>query len=330
MDRSYYLFSSGAFRRRDNTLVLEKQDGEKVFIPIETVYDIYSFGDIDFNSDLMDFLGMRGISLHFFNYFGYYSGSFYPREKLVSGDLVVRQAAFYSDESKRAFLARRFVSGAAENIIRNLKYYDVRGRDLSDKCEEIKNLIGGLQRFGSVSEIMGIEGNIRKIYYSCWEDIIKQDIEFEKRVKRPPDNMVNSLISLLNSVLYTKTVTEIYKTQLNPSISYLHEPSTKRFSLALDISEIFKPLIVDRLIFRLLNKNIISENDFVKDEGYLRLKPASLKTVILELDNFMLTTIMHRTLNRNISYRHLIRLELYKLIKHLLEEKEYVPFKIWW
>ena len=330
MDRSYYLFSSGAFRRRDNTLVLEKQDGEKVFIPIETVYDIYSFGDIDFNSDLMDFLGMRGISLHFFNYFGYYSGSFYPREKLVSGDLVVRQAAFYSDESKRAFLARRFVSGAAENIIRNLKYYDARGRDLNDKYEEIKNLIGGLQRFGSVSEIMGIEGNIRKIYYSCWEDIIKQDIEFEKRVKRPPDNMVNSLISLLNSVLYTKTVTEIYKTQLNPSISYLHEPSTKRFSLALDISEIFKPLIVDRLIFRLLNKNIISENDFVKDEGYLRLKPASLKTVILELDNFMLTTIMHRTLNRNISYRHLIRLELYKLIKHLLEEKEYVPFKIWW
>ena len=59
---------------------------------------------------------------------------------------------------------------------------------------------------------MGIEGNIRKVYYESWKIIIDQDIDFEKRVKRPPDNLVNTLISFMNTVIYTKTLSEIYKT----------------------------------------------------------------------------------------------------------------------
>ncbi|NLL56363.1 MAG: type I-B CRISPR-associated endonuclease Cas1 [Clostridiales bacterium] len=330
MDRSYYLFSSGQLKRNNNTLRLLKNDGSYGDIPIETVYDIYSFGDIVFNSDLVDFLGAKGVCLHFFNYYGYYSASLYPREKLVSGQLLVNQVQHYVESDKRNLLAKLFVKGAAENLLRNLKYYNNRGKDLSNYILNIENIYKSLWEQNSIPEIMGIEGNIRKIYYSAWNIIINQQIDFDKRTKRPPDNMINCLISLLNSILYTKTVSEIYKTQLNPSISYLHQPSSKRFSLSLDISEIFKPLIVDRLIFRLLNRNMISQNDFVKKEGFLRLKPAKLKEVIIELDNFMLTTVHHRNLNRSVSYRHLIRLEIYKIIKHLIEEHQYCPFKIWW
>lgn len=330
MNRSYYLFSSGQLKRNDNTVRLIKSDGTHGDIPIETVYDIYSFGDITFNSDLIDFLGSKGVCLHFFNYFGYYSASLYAREKLVSGDLLVKQVQHYENMEKRTYLAKAFVRGSAENLLRNLKYYKNRGKDVDAYIKDIENILSHLSRQSIIPEIMGVEGNIRKIYYSAWNTIVNQQIDFVKRVKRPPDNMINCLISLLNSVLYTKVVSEIYKTQLNPSISYLHQPSTKRFSLSLDLSEIFKPLIVDRLIFRLLNKNMISENDFVKEEGFLRLKPSRIKEVIKELDEFMLTTVKHRNLNRDVSYRHLIRLEIYKLIKHLIGEKEYEPFKIWW
>lgn len=105
-----------------------------------------------------------------------------------------------------------------------------------------------------IDQLMGIEGNIRKKYYEAWSVIINQEIEFEKRVTHPPDNMINSLISFVNSLIYSKTLTEIYHTQLNPTISYLHEPGSRRYSLCLDLSEIFKPLIGDRLIFSLLNK----------------------------------------------------------------------------
>ena len=330
MDKSYYIFSSGTLKRKDNTLCLIKNRDEKVFIPIENVYDLYIFSDININSDLIDFLGSKAICLHFFNYYGYYSGTLYPREKQVSGDLIVNQVQHFIDNNKRKNLAKKFVSGAAENILRNLKYYQNRERDLNKEIEAIISLNNNLEKYDSINEIMGLEGNIRKIYYSSWTKIINQKIDFHKRVKRPPDNMINTMISFLNSVFYTKTISEIYRTQLHPSISYLHKPSSKRFSLSLDISEVFKPLIVDRLIFRLLNKKIISENDFVKEEGFLRFKPSKIKELIKYLDDYMIETIMHRSLKRNVSYRHLIRLELYKLIKHLIGDKEYNPFKIWW
>lgn len=258
MDKSYYIFSSGTLKRKDNTLCLIKNRDEKVFIPIENVYDLYIFSDININSDLIDFLGSKAICLHFFNYYGYYSGTLYPREKQVSGDLIVNQVQHFIDNNKRKNLAKKFVSGAAENILRNLKYYQNRERDLNKEIEAIISLNNNLEKYDSINEIMGLEGNIRKIYYSSWTKIINQKIDFHKRVKRPPDNMINTMISFLNSVFYTKTISEIYRTQLHPSISYLHEPSSKRFSLSLDISEVFKPLIVDRLIFRLLNKKIIS------------------------------------------------------------------------
>ena len=142
--------------------------------------------------------------------------------------------------------------------------------------------------------------------------------------------MVNVLISLLNSVLYTKTLSIIYQTELNPTISYLHEPGTKRFSLTLDITEIFKPLVVDRTIFSLLNKNIITKEDFIKEDYYLRMKDDAVKTTISELENTLKRTIMHQSLKREVTYERLIKLELYKLIKHLMNDKKYEGFKIWW
>ncbi len=137
---------------------------------------------------------------------------------------------------------------------------------------QIGSLSNKLEYGQTINEIMGIEGNIRKIYYSTWNDIVKQDINFKKRVKRPPDNMINTLISFINSLIYTTTLGEIYKTQLNPTVSFLHEPGTKRFSLSLDISEIFKPLIGDRMIFSLLNKNQITEDDFEKESNFFIFK----------------------------------------------------------
>ena len=146
----------------------------------------------------------------------------------------------------------------------------------------------------------------------------------------PPDNMINSLISFVNSLIYAKTLSEVYHTQLNPTISYLHEPGARRFSLCLDISEIFKPLIGDRLIFSLLNKRQITEDSFTKELNFLHLKQDASKLIATELEKRLRTAIMHKGLGRKVSYQYLIRLEAYKLVKHLLGEKEYEGFTIWW
>lgn len=112
--------------------------------------------------------------------------------------------------------------------------------------------------------------------------------------------------------------------------SYLHEPGVSRFSLSLDIAEIFKPLIADRLIFSLLNRNQIGEKHFTKEMNYLNMTEEGSKIILSEYDNKLRQTIKHKELGREVSYRYLMRLECYKLIKHLYGEKDYEPFIMWW
>ena len=196
--------------------------------------------------------------------------------------------------------------------------------------KEVNSLRKKLDHTEFIEELMGIEGNIRNNYYKAWNTIVNQEIQFEKRVMHPPDNMINSLISFVNSLIYAKTLSEIYHTQLDPTISYLHEPGFRRYSLCLDISEVFKPLIGDRLIFSLLNKNQITEKSFTKELNFLHLKKEASRLIVTEFEKRMKQTIMHKELGKKVSYQYLIRLEAYKLIKHLIGEKEYEGFRIWW
>jgi len=282
------------------------------------------------NTTMLNLISQYGIILHFFNYYHFYTGSFYPKENLVSGELLVKQVETYTNPDKRLFLAKRFVTGAADNIYRNMRYYNSRGKNLQSAMNEISSFRNQIEQMETIPALMGIEGNIHKIYYSSFPAIINQEIEFERRVKRPPDNVVNTLVSFVNSLIYTRVLSEIYRTQLNPCISYLHEPGTRRFSLSLDLAEIFKPLIGDRMIFSLLNRKQITENSFTKDMNYLHLKKEASQLIIAEFDERLKKTIRHRDLSKNTSYQYLIRLECYKLIKHLIEEKSYDPFVIWW
>ena len=195
---------------------------------------------------------------------------------------------------------------------------------------EIDSLRKELPKTSTIQELMGIEGNIRRHYYAAWNVIIDQEIEFDKRVMHPPDNMINSLISFVYSLIYSKVLSEVYHTQLNPTISYLHEPGVRRFSLCLDVAEIFKPLIGDRLLFSLLNRNQITEKSFTKELNYLHLNRDASRLIAQELEKKLQQTIMHKDLGRPVTYQYLMRLELYKLIKHLIGEKEYEGFRIWW
>lgn len=330
MKQSYYLYKSGRIQRKDNTLEIVYKDNTKKSIPIERVDDIYVMTEFDFNTTLLNFLGKYGISVHFFNYYGFYTGTYYPKETLVSGKLLVKQVEAYTNQEKRLEIAKAFIEAASYNIYRNLTYYNNRGKDVKDFMKEIDFLRKQINLCKDVQELMGIEGNIRKVYYDTWNIIINQDIGFEKRVKNPPDNAINSLISYINTIIYTRVLSEIYKTQLNPTISYLHEPSERRFSLCLDIAEIFKPIIADRLIFSMLNKKQITEKDFEKNLNFFYIKDKGRKEITKQIDSRLQTTIMHKTLKREVSYEYLIRLEIYKLIKYLTEDIPYEGFKMWW
>lgn len=330
MAESFYLFSDGQLHRKDNVLRITTQDGRFKDIKVEVTRDIYVFGEVSLNTKCLNYAGQLSMPIHFFNYYGFYSGSFYPKEENVSGKLLIEQVNHYTDLHKRLEIAKEFVDAASYNILRNLRYYNERNRDLESHMTEIKSLRKHISQVKDVNELMGIEGSIRRNYYSGWKEIISHEIDFEKRVKRPPDNMINALISFVNSLVYVTCLTEIYKTQLHPALSYLHSTGERRFSLCLDISEVFKPLIADRLIFSMLNKNMLTEKDFERASNFCYLKDAGRRRLLQEYDEVLERTIQHKGLNKKVSYRHLIRLECYKLIKHLMGDKQYEGFTIWW
>ncbi len=304
--------------------------GGRRIIPVEDVAEIFLFGEITLNTKLLNFLAQKGILVHVFNYHGFYSGSYYPRQTNVSGHLLVRQVEHYTDAEKRLRIAREFVRGAYHHLHRNLLYYRNRGKTLDDALQVLEQEAGEIERADSIAALMGAEGRMREVYYRAFNEILQLEAPFLKRVKRPPDNLVNALISFGNSLLYAAVLSQIYRTPLNPTISYLHEPGTRRFSLALDIAEIFKPMIVDKMIFTLINRQMIGEDDLVPEVGFAVLKERSRKLVVQEFERRLQTTVKHRRLGRHVSYRGFIRLECYKLVRHLLGIEPYQVLRAWW
>jgi CRISPR-associated protein Cas1 len=334
MKKSYYLFNPGRISRKDNTLKFTPVDedgheGTPKYIPVEGVDNLFAFGSLDANSALYNFLGKEQISVHFFDYFEHYTGSFMPKEYLLAGRMLVAQADAYSKLKKRMVIAQKFVEGAAFNMLKNLRYYNNREKDTSVQIAQIEQLCLSIPLTTDIPMLMGIEGNIRKTYYEAF-DVIINDFEMGQRSKQPPSNEVNAMVSFVNSMCYTLCLDMVYHTQLNPTISFLHTPGERRFSLALDLAEIFKPLLADRLIFSLLNKKQIGHNDFDHRVNSCLLKESGRKTVVKAWDERLNETIKHRTLGRSVSYKHLVKLECYKLAKHVLGMEEYKPFKAWW
>lgn len=334
MKKTYYLFNPGRLSRKDNTLKFtpvneDNQDQKPRYLPVEQVDQLYCFGSVDANSALYNFLGKNDIAVHFFDYYENYTGSFSPKSKLLSGKMLISQTQAYLAKKERVKIAQKFIEGASSNMLRNLKYYDNRGKDMVPFIEPIELLQKKIKETQAIDELMGIEGNIRKNYYDSFNLIINQH-EMGNRSKQPPLNIVNSLISFGNMMCYSECLRAIFKTQLEPTISYLHEPGYRRYSLALDIAEVFKPILVDRVIFKVLNKNEIKESDFESSLNKVVLKDKGKKKFIQAFENRLEETFKHRSLNRNVSYRHLIKLECYKLQKQLLGIDEYEPFKMYW
>ncbi|MBP7562634.1 MAG: type I-B CRISPR-associated endonuclease Cas1 [Candidatus Cloacimonetes bacterium] len=331
MKETIYVFSNGHLKRKDNTLFFETEDGTKKFIPVENTKEIYAFGEIDLNSKVLNFLSQQNIILHYFNYYDYYAGSFYPREHYNSGYMILKQASFYSDEEKRLELTKQFIEGAAENVLKILKYYNRRGKDVSQQIDEIELLESRMKEQKTLNESMAFEGQIKQTYYQALNTIVDNpDFKFSARTKRPPKDYINALISFSNSIIYSTVLSEIYQTHLDPRIGYLHTTNFRRFSLNLDIAEIFKPVIGDRTIFAVINKRIIDKNDFEASLNGIILNDKGKRKFLEQLEERMKQTIQHSSLKQEVSYRRLIRLELYKLEKHLMEEKTYKPFVMDW
>jgi CRISPR-associated protein, Cas1 family len=330
MKERFYIFSNGELKRHENTLYFEGEKGKK-YIPVEHVSELLIFGEVTINKKLLEFLSQKEILLHFFNYYGYYVGTYYPREHYNSGYMILRQAEHYMDNDKRMALAKKFVEGGVENMLKVLGYYRNRGTPLDEEIADMENLGGHIEKQQTIEELMAIEGNIRKGYYASFNRIVRnEDFSFYVRSRRPPMSRMNSLISFGNSLCYVKCLKQIYQTHLDPRIGFLHSTNFRRFTLNLDVAEIFKPIIVDRCIFTIANKNMLRDEHFMEELDRVYLNDKGREIFVRGFEERMKSTIKHEKLKRNVSYETLIRMELYKIEKHLIGEGEYSPFVARW
>ncbi len=327
-NQTRYIFSMGELRRKDNSIMFKNEKGNN-YLPIEDVKELYCMNEVSLNTKFLDFVSKAGIVVHFFNYHSNYSGSFYPKEKYISGDLTIKQSYAYIEN--RLIIAKAIVQGIADNVREVLYHYYRHGK------KELKELIDWLkkdvQEFLSgdltIEQILYIEGQIWSRFYDSFKYFLPEDFLMNKRVKRPPDNPMNALVSFGNTLLYTKTISAIYRTHLNQSISFLHSPREGRFSLSLDLCEVFKPIVVFRTIFDCVNnKKLQVTKHFDKSLNYALLNESGKKIFIENFENRINETFMHPKLKRKTTYKSAIRYDAYKLIKYIVEDKPFVPFSL--
>ncbi|RHK49890.1 type I-B CRISPR-associated endonuclease Cas1b [Lachnospira eligens] len=328
MGSTKYIMSMGELTRKDNSLCF-RRDGKNVYIPVENTKEIFCFNEVSINTKLLDFLSQNNIIIHFYNYYGGYSGTYYPKDHYLSGKLLVKQVLKY--ENDRMSVARAIVKGIGLNIYEVLYHYYKHGKkEVKETIDWIKSdFIRLVEQSQDVKELMAYEGEAWRRFYADFKYFLPEDFVMNKRVKRPPDNPINALVSFGNTLLYTKTISAIYQTHLDQRISFLHEPSVGRFSLSLDMSEVFKPVIVFRTIFDLVNNHRIQvEKHFEKNVNYCILNEEGRKIFVKAFEERMESVFEHSRLKRKVTYRTALKLDCYKLIKNILEDKEFVPFSL--
>lgn len=323
-----YIFSMGELKRKDNSIAFRNEKGN-FYIPIEDTRELYCMNEVSFNTKFLDFVAKAGICVHFFNYYEHYSGSFYPKEKYISGNLNVKQTQAFLNH--REIIAKEIVQGIANNIHEVLYHYFRHGKeDLKTYLDWLKNSVPSLlSKVNNIKQILAIEGRIWMRFYDSFKSFLPEDFLMNKRVKRPPDNPMNALVSFGNTLLYTKTISQIYNTHLNQAISFLHEPSEGRFSLSLDLSEVFKPILVFKTIFEVVGrKKLQVTKHFDKSLNYALLNKQGKQIFIEAFESRINETFKHSKLKRMTTYKNAIKLDGYKLIKMFNEGEVFKPFNL--
>ncbi len=319
-----YLTKDVKLTREHSTLLVTPAEGARRRVPIEGLGHVIVAGEAQLTTAVLGLCGRSQVRVTVLDWYGNVVGSFEPKGSPRAGKIRLLQSAAHLDSTRRMGLASAFVLGAALNIRANLKYRAYRGNQaLQQTLSFIEPLIERIRtmEMDTVESLMGIEGQIRSFYYDAWP-LIDSRLDFGSRRRRPPNNSINCLISWFNGLAYALVRNEIAKTHLDDCISFLHSSQEARASLALDLSEIFKPAICDTLIFESVLRDQMKSEWFHQESDVCRLSQKGRAET--------LALWVHKTEERvqgEPSYREIIRQEALALERDLLGIKEYRPWR---
>ncbi len=328
MKKTLYIYKSGILSRKDNSLTLEEKNGNITYIPIEQTNAILFFGNVVLNKRTLSLLKEYNVSVSFFSYYGKYIGDFIP-DKIKDGKIIMNQVLSYNDE-RRLYIAKNIVSAETKNCIALIKYYNKKNNVFSYIIDDLDEYLSQIELTCSIEELLLLEAKIKKVYYSSFDWIIKsKDFIFRSRSFYPPKNEVNAVMSYGYAIIYAEILSEIHKSSLIPQISFIHSLSKHSNSLQYDLADIFKSVLIDRLMFRIINKGQLSKNcfDYKKEGSYLNKKGAHI--FLKEYDTLMTNSV--KIGNKYYSYRNLLTREVYNLSNYIEgKSKSYKPYVMRW
>ena len=307
--------------RHENALVVTS-DSRRKTIPLNGVKHIVCMGNGSITIPLLKDMGRRGIRFTVLDAGGRFLGAFEPEEETPSGRVRVGQARLFLDEIARLTIARAIVGSQIKSMRGLLQRYRRNGTTgLDPSLEGLRDAIDISDGATSIEVLMGAEGHARAFLHGAFGRI-SPDATLARRVRRPPPDPVNCLMSFFNMLLYSACANELAKTHLDRSVSFLHSPGTGRRSLSIDMAETFRPILSDALLLSIFRRRQINESWLNRTPGVCLL---SEKGRIKATERFW-SRIEER--RGNLTLRQAIHRQCISLEREALGVGQFKPF-VW-
>lgn len=326
VNKEYHIIQSGILNKKDYSLLFENTD-EKHHIPVEATEQLDLYNEVVITSGVINTLSRENVRLAFYEKYGNLLGYFVPESYVQDTNTLLIQCENYCSQN-RIMMARKFEIAYVHNMRANVRYYSKHKKELLKECIDfLTESIKRINESSTVEQMMLEEARCRQKYYQTFRYFItREGYEFERRTKRPPMDRINALISFGNTLLYNRIQQFIWRTSLDSRIGVVHAANRRHYSLNLDFADIFKPIIVDRVIFTLINKGMLDDDSFVTNlDGSVYLSGSGKKLFIEAFQTKMYSKLKKD--GKQFTYNQIVEREIRNYQSYVREKKKYQPYK---
>lgn len=327
-----YVTTQGAYLKKSGDTLLVEKEGEKIAQhPLKEIRMAVLFGNIQISTQAMLALLENGCDVALMTHNGHFRGRL---ASAYSKNITARLQQFnrYNDAQFRLELAKKITHAKIKNGITLLKkyHYNPHNPVQIDSFDALQKNLGAMQDASDIDSLRGYEGYASKLYFQEFSRCITaKDMPFLSRIYFPSPDPVNALLSFGYSFIARELQAILDAYGFDPYIGYVHEIKYGRASLSLDILEEFRHCVIDRLVLKLINKRILTNDDFYRDEekNQCYLKKESLNIFIHHYEQLANTeNIAYPPKDETISYRKIFWDQVEKLRKSIVENEPYSPF----
>jgi CRISPR-associated protein Cas1 len=329
-----YLLEQGSTLHKDGEVFTVTKDGEVLQkIHAIEVEQVIIFGNVNLTTPVINYLLQHGIDCVFCNSYGKYHGRLISTESKF-GLLRLRQVETILQPEKKLSIAKAIVAGKLQNQRTIIMRYrrELELPQLEQTIKELDAVLKKLDDCPDLGTLHGLEGSAGASYYRSFREVLKQDLGFAARIRRPPTDPVNSLLSFGYTLLVYNIQSAVSIVGLDPFLGFLHSAEPSRPSLVLDLMEEFRPIIVDSLVLWLINTKVMTDEDFEQpEEGgkMVAITQDGIKKFIHHYEQKVQSKIYHPRAGGQTSYRHCFELQAREMAQIILNRvPDYKPFLV--